>query len=137
MLDHKLGGFGKTAKIISPLFTLNWQGASIVDYTNRIVLKQNYHKIVCATELRSWIESMCVAPVAVVRWNLDGKLLDQHAMQVIVQGQRISHHASTWRSCGAQSVAMLFKDPNDVLLFKLSYHEIIEETLVMHENVFQ
>lgn len=101
----KLSCFGK--KDI-PIFSYEFYKDDIPVGTTRVVLKSQFKKEVTPAEIASWLMESCAGNVYCCRYEYNIESIN-----------RVRYSITT--------TAIYFEDMDDMLMFKLSFHEIIHE----------
>lgn len=110
MPEIKLSGFGKRN---IPMFSYEFYKSAVPIGTTRVVLKESFYEIHPATDIASWLEESASSNVTCCRF--------------VPSGRVEPNCYNGWSSEPKTTAAIYFDDINDVIMFKMAYHEIIEE----------
>ena len=109
MPEVKLSGFGKRSV---PMFSYEFYSAEVTAGTTRIVLRKNFSEHVPASEIASWLLESCSGNVICCRY------------EVAPEENSRSH---TRYETTTTTAAIYFESIDDVLMFKMAFHEIIHD----------
>lgn len=91
-----------------PIFSYEFYKDTVPVGTTRVVINPDYKKIATASEIAEWLVESCSGNVFCCR----------HVQNFMTHNKHYYEQTT---------VAIYFEDINDMLMFKLSYHEIIYE----------